>query len=79
MALLLDTGVDGWWPVDAAAFSISPGGHHIVVGLLPLAGGAYVVHAGWMVTVQQTVATHASRLGVLDYVVFGSSFSIKRL
>ena len=52
MALLLDTDVDGWGPVDTAAFSIGPGGCHIVVGLLPLASGACVVYAGWMVAVQ---------------------------
>jgi hypothetical protein len=75
MALLLDTDTDGWWPVDTAAFSIGPGGRHIMVGLLPLAGGACVVHAGWMVAVQATVATHALQFGVLDCVEFGPSFS----
>jgi hypothetical protein len=75
MALLLDTDANGWWPVDAATFSIGPGGRHIMVGLLPLAGGACVVHAGWMVAVQRTVVTHALRFGVLDCVVFGLSFS----
>jgi hypothetical protein len=75
VALLLNTDADGWWPVDSATFSIGPGGRHIVVGLLLLAGGACVVHTSWMVAVRQTVATHASWFGVLDCFVFGLSFS----
>jgi hypothetical protein len=68
MALLLDADADGRWPVDAAAFPVIPRCRIVVVRLFPPAGGTHVVLAGWMESVQRTVATHAARFGVLDHV-----------
>ncbi len=44
-----------------------------MVRLLPLAGGACVVRADWMETLQPTVAAHAVWLGVLGEFAFGLS------
>ena len=73
MAMLLDADADWQWPVDTTAFSVIPSCRHVVVGLLPLAGGARVVCADWMETVQPTVAAHAAWLGVLGEFAFGLS------
>ena len=51
MALLLDADADGRWPVYAAAFPVIPRCRRIVICLLPVAGGACVILAGWMETV----------------------------
>ncbi len=69
MALLLDADADGWWPVDAAAFPVVPRCRNVMVRLFPQAGGTCVVLAGWMESVQRTVATHAEWIGVLDHVL----------
>ncbi len=68
MALLLNADMDGRWPVDAAAFPVVPCCHNVVVRLFPQAGGTCVVLAGWMESMQRTVATHAAWFGVLDHV-----------
>ena len=66
MLLLLDADADGRWPVHAATFPVVPRCRDVVVWLFPLAGGACVVLAGWMESMQGTVAAHASWLCVLD-------------
>jgi hypothetical protein len=74
MALLLDTDTDRWGPVDTVTFSIIPSCHGIMVEKSPSAGGACVVLTSRMEAVQQTVVTHAARLGVLGHFTSGLSF-----
>ena len=52
MVLLLNADAYGWWPVDATAFSVILSRRRVVVGEFPRAGGACVVLAGWMETMQ---------------------------
>ncbi len=54
--------------MNAAAFPVIPCCRHDVIGLFPQAGGACVVLVIWLESVQRTVATYATRLGVLDHV-----------
>ena len=67
MGLLSNADADGWWPVHAAAFPVIPRCCDVVVWLLQLTGSACVVLAGWMETVRETVAAHASWFVLLDY------------
>ncbi len=72
--MLLDADADGRWPVDAATFPVVPRCGNVVVRLFPQAGGTRVVLAGWMESMQRTVATHAAQFGVLDHVPLRSPF-----
>ena len=73
MVLLPNADVDGWWPVHAATFPVVPRCCGVVVWLFPLAVSTYVVLAGWMETMQETVAAHASWFFVLDRDLHSSS------
>ncbi len=48
----------GCGPIHVPPQSVGPGGFYLVLGLLPVAGGAVVVESNWMKTVQTAVGFH---------------------
>ena len=56
--MLFDRYLIGCGPIHVTPQSVGPGGFHLVLGLLPVAGGAVVVESDWMKTVQTAVGSH---------------------
>jgi hypothetical protein len=47
----------GCRPIHVTPQSVGPGGFHLVLGFLPVAGGAVMVESDWMKTVQTAVGS----------------------
>ncbi len=55
---MFDRYLIGCGPIHVTPQSVRPGGFRLVLGLLPVAGGAVVVGSDWMKTVQTEVGSH---------------------
>ncbi len=56
--MLFDRHPIGCGPIHVTPQSVGPGGFRLVLGLLPVAGGAVVVKSDWMKTVRIAVGSH---------------------